>query len=101
MLTRPFPPAFPPIIADFGGADTNRGNTGPFWVGSGLAILSAAIIFFLVRPLSHDGMANEDENFRAYLVENGYDVSHLGMLSESDSVEQIDEKGTSEEELKI
>lgn len=57
---------------------------------------------FLIRPLSHDGMTAEDENFRAYLVEHGYDVSQLGMRSESDSVEDVHEKiaTPSEENLK-
>lgn len=93
--------AFPPIIDDFGGSDTNRGNTGPFWVASGLAILSASIVFLLVRPLSHDGMAEEDEKFRLYLVENGYDVSLLGLPSETGSAEDVSEKIGSEEDLKL
>jgi hypothetical protein len=50
------------MIDAFGGSDTTRGNTGPFWVGSGLAILSALITFFFIRPLSHDGMNEEDAN---------------------------------------
>jgi hypothetical protein len=77
--------AFPPIINDFGGASSDRGNTGPFWVGSGLAILSALITLVLIRPLSHDGMVDEDEKFREYLVQNGYDVSLLGLSSEASS----------------
>jgi hypothetical protein len=64
----------------FGGASSTRGNTGPFWVGSGkqlddltdysltklmytlqgLAILSALITLTFIRPLSHDGMVDED-----------------------------------------
>jgi hypothetical protein len=27
---------FPPIIQDFGGANSAKGNSGPFWVGSGM-----------------------------------------------------------------
>jgi hypothetical protein len=42
------------------GTNPNRGNTGPFWVGSAMAALSAIITFFFIRPLSHDGMAAED-----------------------------------------
>jgi hypothetical protein len=52
---------FPPIINDFGGSSSVRGNTGPFWIGSGLALLSALIVLVGVRPLSHDGMMEEDE----------------------------------------
>lgn len=75
--------AFPPIIDAFGGPDSNRGNTGPFWIGSGLAILSAAVTFFFVKPLTTDGMAKEDAEFRAYLEANGYDTSQMGLRSEA------------------
>ncbi|EIM90947.1 metabolite transporter [Stereum hirsutum FP-91666 SS1] len=75
--------AFPPMIAAFGGADSPKGNTGPFWVGSGLAILSALITFFFIRPLSADGMANEDLAFREYLEAHGWDTSQMGILPDS------------------
>ena len=74
--------AFPPIIDAFGGDTTTRGNTGPFWIGSALALLSAAITLFFVKPLTTDGMAKEDEEFRAYLEANGYDTSQMGISSE-------------------
>ena len=80
------------MITDFGGSKTDRGNTGPFWVGSALAIVSALITFVFIRPLSHDGMADEDEKFREYLVQNGYDTSLLGTSEatsfQSDSLEK-------------
>lgn len=52
------------MIADFSrnGTDPDRGNTGPFWLGSALAIVSATVTFFFIKPLSHDGMVKEDEN---------------------------------------
>ena len=78
--------AFPPIIKAFGGEDTIRGNTGPFWIGSGLAVLSALITFFFIKPLTTDGMAKEDEEFRAYLEANGYDTSQMGLRSESSTI---------------
>jgi len=81
---------FPVIINDFGGSTTNAGNTGPFWVGSGLAILSALIIFFMVRPLSHDGMVAEDRAFRQYLEENGYDTTQMGLAGETVSGSDVD-----------
>jgi len=80
--------AFPPMIAAFGGADSDRGNSGPFFVGSGLAILSLLITLFFIRPLTIDGMSKEDEEFRAYLVANGYDISQMG-LHDSDSDSSI------------
>ena len=75
--------AFPPIITAFGGATTTRGNTGPFWIGSGLALLSAAITLFFIKPLTTDGMVKEDEEFRAYLEANGYDTSQMGIPSQT------------------
>ncbi|PVF97948.1 MFS general substrate transporter [Serendipita vermifera] len=71
--------AFPAIIDRFGGSSSVKGNTGPFWIGSGLAIASALIVVVGVRPLSHDGMMDEDEKFRVYLEEHGYDTSQLGL----------------------
>lgn len=80
------------MIKAFGGDDTTRGNTGPFWVGSGLAVLSAIITFVLIRPLSHDGMVKEDDDFRAYLAAHGYDTSLLGLADETSSYDEKDEK---------
>ncbi|KAL0574274.1 glycerophosphoinositol permease [Marasmius crinis-equi] len=71
--------AFPPMIEAFGGSTSTKGNTGPFWVGSGLAIISALITFFFIRPLDHDGMAKEDVLFREYLEQHGYDTSQMGL----------------------
>lgn len=48
------------MIEAFGGANSTRGNTGPFWVGSGLAVFSAIITFFMVKPLDHNSMIEED-----------------------------------------
>jgi len=87
--------AFPPIIKAFGGETTIRGNTGPFWIGSGLAVLSALITFFFVKPLTADGMAKEDAEFRAYLEANGYDTSQMGLRSESSTV--VDDLGSDHE----
>lgn len=57
-------PVFPVMIKDFGGSGSAKGNTGPFFVASGLAILSAIIVYFLVTPLDHDGMKEEDAKVR-------------------------------------
>lgn len=74
---------FPDIVNDFqnryGGNNPNIGNTGPFWIGSGLAVLSAIITLVLIKPLTHDGMAEEDRLFREYLEANGYDTSQMGL----------------------
>ncbi|KAF9510279.1 hypothetical protein BS47DRAFT_1373343 [Hydnum rufescens UP504] len=83
--------AFPPLITAFSrhGTDPSRGDTGPFWVGSGLAVLSALITFFFVRPLTTDGMATEDIAFREYLEANGWDTSQMGLTAEERSAEIV------------
>ncbi|KIJ46991.1 hypothetical protein M422DRAFT_59563 [Sphaerobolus stellatus SS14] len=91
--------AFPPMIKAFGGSASDKGNSGPFFVGSGFAILSALITFFFIKPLSTDGMIKEDAEFRAYLEANGYDTSQMGLKDERvtnssrDSVDEA-EKGS-------
>ncbi|KAJ7911484.1 metabolite transporter [Mycena leptocephala] len=72
--------AFPPMIDAFGKHDPTKGDTGPFWVGSGLAILSALVTYFFIQPLDHDGMAKEDAEFRVYLEAHGFDTSGMGFL---------------------
>ncbi|KAJ3716103.1 putative metabolite transporter [Lentinula raphanica] len=82
--------AFPPMIEAFGGDKSVRGNTGPFWVGSGLAVFSALITLCFIRPLTHDGMAEEDEKFRQYLEAHGFDTSTMG-LGSTGSVTAVEE----------
>ncbi|KAJ6509860.1 major facilitator superfamily domain-containing protein [Mycena vulgaris] len=87
--------AFPPMIVAFGKENPDKGNTGPFWVGSGLAILSALITFFFISPLDHDGMAKEDALFREYLEQHGFDTSGMGLIEakETGSIpEELNEK---------
>ncbi|KAI0661552.1 metabolite transporter [Cubamyces menziesii] len=75
--------------------DPNIGNTGPFWIGSGLAIFSAIITFLFIRPLSHDGMAEEDRQFREYLEAHGYDTSQMGLMeSETTSISSTGDEKT-------
>jgi hypothetical protein len=74
--------------ADFGGPSSNRGNTGPFWIGSGLAVLSALITFFFIRPLSREGLVEEDRLFREYLEAQGYDTSRMGFVDPEDEWSQ-------------
>ncbi|KAF8886215.1 major facilitator superfamily domain-containing protein, partial [Infundibulicybe gibba] len=70
---------FPSVVQAFGGSGTARGNTGPFWVASGVAILSAIVAFFFVAPVSRDGMVEEDRQLREYLTLHGYDTSVMGL----------------------
>ncbi|THH29999.1 hypothetical protein EUX98_g4190 [Antrodiella citrinella] len=93
--------AFPPMIAAFGGADSDRGNTGPFWVGSGLAVFSAIVTYFMIKPLDQDGMMEEDRLFREYLEANGYDTSVMGLESEASSLSEdsIDKEKHHEDDI--
>ncbi|KAH8831778.1 putative metabolite transporter [Flagelloscypha sp. PMI_526] len=82
--------AFPPMIDAFGGSASTAGNTGPFWVGSGLAFLSAIVTFAFIKPLTTDGMIKEDEEFRAYLEANGWDTSAMGLRDDEVSEVSVD-----------
>jgi len=82
---------FPEMIKAFAKKNDTLGNTGPFWVGSGLAIFSAIITFLFIWPLSTDGMEKEDIEFRVYLEENGFDTSTMGLL-DSSAIHSIEEK---------
>ncbi|KAG6873955.1 hypothetical protein C0995_008994 [Termitomyces sp. Mi166 len=92
----------------FGGPNSVKGNTGLFWVGSGLAILSALVTLFFVHPLTTDGMEKEDREvgsglrFREYLEANGYDTSRMG-LGEDTIVDEktLDKKVPVDVDLKV
>lgn len=54
------------------------GNTGLFFIGSSLAVFSAIITFFFIPNIKPDAMIHEDELFREYLAEHGFDISKIG-----------------------
>ncbi|PPQ76968.1 hypothetical protein CVT26_007840 [Gymnopilus dilepis] len=81
--------AFPPIVDAFGGPSSTRGNTGPFWIGSGLAIISAIVTLLFIHPLDAEDIVKEDRSFREYLEAHGYDTSGMG-LTEDRQVETVD-----------
>ncbi|CBQ72096.1 related to GIT1-Glycerophosphoinositol transporter also able to mediate low-affinity phosphate transport [Sporisorium reilianum SRZ2] len=72
--------AYPQIQADLGSPDSNIYFAGPFYIAGGLAIFSAAITFLFIPNIGQDSMKKEDEAFRQYLADNGYDVSQMGLL---------------------
>jgi len=82
---------FPPIINAFGGPDSIRGNTGPFWIGSAMAFLNAFVTLFFVHPLDSDGMDEEDAKFREYLEAHGYDTSMMGLEEGSGYTTAVEE----------
>ncbi|KAI6135978.1 major facilitator superfamily domain-containing protein [Pisolithus sp. B1] len=79
---------FPQVIDVFGGSKTVKGNSGPFWIGSGLAILSAALTSFLVKPFTHNALEAEGKAVQQYMEENGIDVNRMGIqkVAEKDDV---------------
>ncbi|KAG9039013.1 hypothetical protein FS837_001077 [Tulasnella sp. UAMH 9824] len=72
--------AFPAIIDRF--PPGPKQDSGPFWIGSGLCILSAMITFFFIPEVPENHMTNEDIKFREYLTANGFDVSLMGLKDE-------------------
>ena len=73
-----------------GGSGTYKGDTIPVYIGCSLALFSAAVVWLLVPDIRADFMKEEDERFRQYLEEAGYDVSGMGLspLLEHDRVAQ-------------
>jgi MFS family permease len=71
----------------------------PFFVSSALCILSAGIAFFLLPHIGQDTIDDEDRKFRAYLVENGYDVTQMGV--QRDSAEHIVGQGEGRENSEV
>jgi hypothetical protein len=63
-----------------------------------LAVLSAAITFFFIENIKPDHMLREDLAFRAYLVENGIDVSAMGL---QDTVADLEKREDSREAINI
>lgn len=67
------------IIADVGGSGTYRGDTIPVYIGCSLALFAAAVVYLLVPDIRADFMREEDERFRQYLEEAGYDTAGMGL----------------------
>ena len=87
------------IINRFGGPDTARGNSGPFFVGSGLAALSGIITLLFIPRLDQDCIQDEDIKFRHYLEEHGFDVGKMGLpiIKTVDGAEQVETVGRKSE----
>jgi hypothetical protein len=63
---------FTPIQESFGG-DVHRGQQAVFLIGSAFTVVGAVVAWWLIPD-----MEREDERFRVYLEENGYDAVGLG-----------------------
>ncbi|MBW0555614.1 hypothetical protein O181_095329, partial [Austropuccinia psidii MF-1] len=78
--------AFPALIDAFPPGPSQ--DTGPFWVGSGLCVLSAIIMWFTVTELEANHMDAIDRDFYAALQAKGFDTSQMGTKSPSDFSEK-------------
>jgi MFS family permease len=63
---------FKPILASYGD-DTLRGNQAVFLIGSGFALLGMLVAWFLI-PAHAPDLVTEDENWRMYLQDAGYEI---------------------------
>jgi len=68
---------FPDIIKAAGDNVIKQGQY-PFYVSSSLCIFSGLVALIFLPNIGQDTITEEDERFRAYLIENGYDVETLG-----------------------
>lgn len=50
----------------------------PFYVSSALCIFSGIIALVCLPNIGQDTITEEDERFRQYLIDHGYDISTLG-----------------------
>ncbi|WRT67676.1 uncharacterized protein IL334_004648 [Kwoniella shivajii] len=78
---------FPQIQASFGAPGSYGNSTGVFWLGSGLALVSAAITLVFIPNIKPDAMHDEDILFREYLEANGYDTSQMGLKDTVNDIE--------------
>ncbi len=72
------------------GDDKIAAGRNPFFVASSLAILAGGLVF-LLPPIGQDTIDHEDVAFRAYLSENGYDTSKMGL--QTISAVSVDREG--------
>lgn len=76
------------------GSNTVKAGQDPFWVASTLALVAALLAWFCLPNVGQDTIDHEDIKFREYLVANGYDISKMGLQSESnEAIVSQEEKG--------
>lgn len=74
---------FPIIEADGGGYYATKGGQYPFFTASALCLFSACIVWLLPH-IDQDTITKEDARFRAYLLENNFDISQMGNVEWQD-----------------
>ncbi|KAF9933038.1 Plasma membrane permease, mediates uptake of glycerophosphoinositol and glycerophosphocholine [Linnemannia zychae] len=70
--------AFKPAVANLGHGDMILGQSRVFILGSGISLAGAIFAWLLIPDYTRQDLSYEDELFKKYLEENGYDVSYLG-----------------------
>ena len=65
-------------MIDAAGDDKVKQGQYPFWVSSSLCIFSAIVALVGLPNVGQDMIEEEDERFKRYLEENGYDTSQMG-----------------------
>ncbi|KAL2789366.1 MFS general substrate transporter [Aspergillus keveii] len=68
---------FTPIQESFGW-DVHRGQQAAFLIGSAFTVVGAVVAWWLIPDMERE-LESEDQRFRVYLEENGYDAVGLGM----------------------
>ncbi|KAJ5150340.1 uncharacterized protein N7482_010798 [Penicillium canariense] len=66
---------FQPIQDSF--SSTEKGQQGVFLIGSAFCVVGGLIAWYFIPDMSRE-LETEDVRFRAYLEENGYDISSYG-----------------------
>lgn len=69
---------FPHLIAA-GGSDANASAQIPFYLSSGLCVLSAFLAVIFLPHIGQDTITLEDARFRVYLDGQGWDTTQLGI----------------------
>lgn len=80
----------------YNAGETIKAGAYPFLISSALCVVSGLLALFLLPHIGQDTIEAEDASFKAYLAQNGYDVSKMGLTS---STENVVEKGETKENV--
>lgn len=78
------------LYNQYADSDPVKAGQYPFFIASTLCIVTAGLALFLLPYIGQDTIEKEDERFKAYLLEHGYDVSQLGIRG-TENIERRDE----------
>lgn len=84
---------YPLLVAD-AGSDTIKGNQYPFWVAGSMCCVSAVLAFWCLPEIGQDTIDHEDAKFKAYLIENNWDISKMGLAGSGAPMGSYDETYT-------